>query len=62
MLAGFPWLTPVAVQLFGGKFDPAQLTFPYNLIPALKKMPVSDIRDWDSIHAWARGLGQTLVP
>jgi menaquinone-dependent protoporphyrinogen oxidase len=61
VLAGFPWLTPVAVELFGGKFDPARLTFPYTLIPALKKMPVSDIRDWDAIRAWARGLGRKLI-
>ena len=60
VLAGFPWLTPAAVELFGGKFDPARLTFPYNLIPALKKMPVSDIRDWDAIRAWAAGLGRKL--
>ena len=60
VLAGFPWLTPVAVELFGGKFEPARLTFPYNLIPALKRMPVSDIRDWDAIRAWAAGLGRTL--
>ena len=61
VLAGFPWLTPVAVELFGGKFDPARLTFPYTLIPALKKMPVSDIRDWDAVRAWARGLGEKLI-
>lgn len=61
VMAGFPWLTPVAVELFGGKFDPARLTFPYTLIPALKKMPVSDIRDWDAIRTWARGLGRKLI-
>lgn len=61
VLAGFPWLTPVAIELFGGKFDPARLTFPYTLIPALRKMPVSDIRDWDAIRTWARGLGQKLI-
>jgi menaquinone-dependent protoporphyrinogen oxidase len=60
VLAGFPWLKPVAVELFGGKFDPARLTFPYNLIPALKKMPVSDIRDWDAIRSWASGVARAL--
>ena len=60
VLTGFPWLAPVAVELFGGKFDPTRLTFPYNLIPGLKKMPVSDIRDWDAIRAWAGGLGKAL--
>ena len=57
----FPWLKPVAVELFGGKFDPARLTFPYNLIPALKRMPVSDIRDWEAIRAWADGLAEKLT-
>ena len=60
MLSKFPWLTPVAAELFGGKFDPARLTFPYNLIPGLKRMPVSDIRDWAAIGAWANGLTEKL--
>ncbi len=28
VLSQFPWLTPVAAELFGGRFDPARLTFP----------------------------------
>ena len=59
-LAQFPWLTPVALEIFGGKFDPQKLTFPHNLVPALKKMPASDIRDWTSIRAWASNLAATL--
>jgi len=55
-LAKFPWLTPVSVQLIGGKFDPAELRFPYSLLPALRKMPASDLRDWPAIRAWASGL------
>ncbi len=55
-LLKFPWLTPVAAEVFGGKHDPAKLSFPYNLIPALKQMPASDIRDWTAIRAWASGL------
>jgi len=27
-LAKFPWLTPVALEMFGGKYDPATLRFP----------------------------------
>jgi len=61
VLAGFPWLKPVAVELFGGKFDPTRLTFPYNLIPALKKMPVSDIRDWGAIRGWAGSVAKALA-
>jgi menaquinone-dependent protoporphyrinogen oxidase len=55
-LAKFPWLAPVSVEIIGGKFDPAHLRFPYNLIPALKKIPASDLRDWDAIRAWAASL------
>jgi menaquinone-dependent protoporphyrinogen oxidase len=55
-LAKFPWLTPVSVQLIGGKFDPAKLRFPYSLLPALRKMPASDLRDWTAIRAWAGSL------
>jgi len=57
-LARFPWFTPVAQEVFGGRFDPAKLGFPFNLIPPMRKMPVSDVRDWTAIRAWASGLGQ----
>jgi menaquinone-dependent protoporphyrinogen oxidase len=60
VLSKYTWLKPVTVKLFGGKFDPAQLTFPFNLIPALKRMPVSDIRDWEAIQAWANSLPEKL--
>jgi menaquinone-dependent protoporphyrinogen oxidase len=55
-LAKFPWFAPVAIEVFGGKFDPAKLDFPYSLVPGLKKMPVTDIRDWTAIRAWANSL------
>ena len=61
-LAKFPWLRPVAVQIFGGVFDPAKLRFPLNLMPALKQMPASDIRDWTAIRAWASDLVAKLQP
>lgn len=54
----FPWLEPVAIQIFGGKFDPAKLGFPYNLMPALRNMPASDARDWAAIRAWANDLAE----
>ena len=60
-LAQFPWLTPVALELFGGKFDPAKLRFPFNM-PALKNMPASDVRDWTAIRAWASNLAAKLQP
>jgi menaquinone-dependent protoporphyrinogen oxidase len=61
-LAMFPWLAPVAREVFGGKFDPANLRFPYNLVPYLKRLPVSDIRDWAAIRAWASSLAERLRP
>lgn len=55
-LAKFPWFTPVATTIFGGKYDPATLSFPFSLLPALKQLPASDIRDWEAIRAWAMEL------
>jgi menaquinone-dependent protoporphyrinogen oxidase len=61
-LAQFPWLTPQAIAIFGGKFDPQKLTFPHNLIPALKNMPASDVRDWTAIRAWSNDLAAQFQP
>ena len=55
-LAKVPWFAPAAHEVFGGKFDPATLRFPMNLVPGLKKMPTSDVRNWDSIRTWAGAL------
>jgi menaquinone-dependent protoporphyrinogen oxidase len=60
-LAKFPWLTPISVHIVGGKFDPTKLGFPYNLIPVLKKMPASDLRDWEAIRAWASSLTEKFL-
>ena len=46
----------------GGRFDPAHLRFPWNLIPALKNMPASDLRDWEAIRAWAGSLVEQFQP
>ena len=59
-LAKFPWLKPETIAMFGGKFDAAKLTFPYNLMPALRRMPASDVRDWPVIRAWAAELAERL--
>ncbi len=61
-LAKFPWLTPKTVAIFGGKFDPQKLTFPYSLIPGLKNMPASDARDWTVIRTWASELAALFQP
>jgi menaquinone-dependent protoporphyrinogen IX oxidase len=59
-LAQFSWFTPVAVTVFGGKCDPAKLGFPWSLIPPVKRIPPSDIRDWDRITRWAEALVAAL--
>ena len=59
-LAKYPWLNPAAVEIFGGRFDPARLRFPYSFLPAMKKIPASDIRDWAKIKSWAENLRDLL--
>ncbi len=39
-----------------------KLTFPHNLVPALKNMPASDVRDWTAIRAWASDLAALFQP
>ena len=55
-LRKFPWLTPVAQHIVGGRFDPTRLGFPFNLLPGLRKMPASDVLDWDLIRDAAAQL------
>jgi menaquinone-dependent protoporphyrinogen oxidase len=59
-LARFPWLAPAALEMFGGKYDPATLRFPINLFAG--KEPASDMRDWTAIRAWATNLAAKLEP
>jgi menaquinone-dependent protoporphyrinogen oxidase len=61
VLAKFPWLKPVAVEMFAGKYNPARLRFPDNLLGALPasplhNVPARDSRDWAAIRGWAAGL------
>jgi menaquinone-dependent protoporphyrinogen oxidase len=46
-----PEITPFSVAVFGGVVDPQTLDFPFN------RVPPSDARDWDAIHAWASEVG-----
>lgn len=57
-IAKVPWFKPVSVLVVGGKFDPNALKFPYSVIPAMKQLPVSDLRNWEEIKAWAEGLAE----
>jgi len=61
----YPWLKPVASELFGGKYDPATLRFLDNLLGALPAsplhgLPASDARDWEAIRAWANDVAEKL--
>jgi menaquinone-dependent protoporphyrinogen oxidase len=53
-LARFPWFKPVALEMFGGKYDPALLSFPLNKLAG--SAPASDIRDLKAVRAWANSL------
>ena len=57
-LAKYPWFKPVALEMFGGKYDPAYLRFPLKMFAG--KEPASDIRDWAVILAWASNLVEKL--
>jgi menaquinone-dependent protoporphyrinogen oxidase len=59
-LAKAGWLEPVAVELFGGRFDPALLRFPVNKLAGSE--PASDIRDWEAIRGWAASLFEGASP
>ena len=62
-IAKVPWLTPLALEVFGGKVDPAELRFPWSLLSANKQMlPESDARDWAAIRAWAITLAAAFQP
>jgi menaquinone-dependent protoporphyrinogen oxidase len=61
-LAKLPWLAPIAIEIVGGKHDPDKLNFPWNLIPAMRQMPASDIRDWAAIRMWTKSIAAELQP
>ena len=57
-LARFPWFSPLALEIFGGKYDPAALRFPLKMFAGAE--PASDIRDWEAIKSWARNQAPLL--
>lgn len=59
-MAKFPWLKPIAVELFGGQFEPSKFRFPVNVLAGAE--PASDIRDWAAIRDWARELTTWFEP
>lgn len=66
-LEKYPWLKPITVEMFGGKYDPKTLSFTHRLLtmlPAspLHGLPASDKRDWTAINNWAKELAQSFQP
>ena len=55
-LAKYPELKPIAVEVVGGRFDPEKLRFPWTMLPAMKNIPPSDLRDWCAINQWTINL------
>jgi menaquinone-dependent protoporphyrinogen oxidase len=53
-LGKYPWLKPVALEVFVGKYDPSKLGFFERFLPA------SDRRNWEAIRAWANALPTQL--
>jgi menaquinone-dependent protoporphyrinogen oxidase len=63
-----PWLRITDMRILGGKFDPQHLNLPFPMslimkLPAnpMRKLPPSDIRDWDWIERWAHAIAETLT-
>ena len=55
-LGKYPWLKPVALEMFAGKYDPSKpgMSFFERLVPA------RDYRNWDAVRAWANALPAQL--
>jgi menaquinone-dependent protoporphyrinogen oxidase len=66
-LAQFLWLTPVAGEVFVGKYDPSTMN-PFERLllklpgSPLRKISATDQRDWAAIRTWAESLASVLKP
>jgi menaquinone-dependent protoporphyrinogen oxidase len=61
----YTWFCPADVRVFGGRWDPKHLPFPFSLaarLPGrlLDKMPTADVRDWAEIDTWAAGIARQI--
>jgi menaquinone-dependent protoporphyrinogen oxidase len=64
-LANYPWLKPVTIEMFVGKYDPAKLSIAHKMLTVLPASPLhgltaSDNRDWKAIGNWANTLPAQL--
>ncbi len=53
-------ISPVDIQLFAGKVNPARLGLLARMAVRMVKAPVGDFRKWEDIKAWARALNSKL--
>lgn len=65
-LGRYPWLRPIDLRIFGGRWNVKNLPFPFSLarhLPGrpLEKMPPADIRDWAAIEKWTASIGQQAI-
>jgi menaquinone-dependent protoporphyrinogen oxidase len=56
-LEKYPWLKPIALEMFIGKYDLSKL----GLGPVGRLIPLGDQRDPNAVRAWANALAAQLV-
>jgi menaquinone-dependent protoporphyrinogen oxidase len=66
-LSRYDWFCPADVHVFGGRWNPKTLPFPFSLVMRLPglplaKIPVADVRDWTEIDGWAAGIARQIKP
>jgi menaquinone-dependent protoporphyrinogen oxidase len=65
VLKSVPSVQPIDLGLFAGVLDYSKLNIIYRMImkSKMKKqgVPEGDFRNWEAIHAWARGLHSPLL-
>lgn len=61
----YPWCKPADLHIFGGRWSTANLPFPFSVLtrlPAMKKIPSSDVRDWPAIRQWTLTIADQFKP
>jgi menaquinone-dependent protoporphyrinogen oxidase len=48
-------------RIFGGKLNPNDLGLGEKVLTKLIDAPEGDYREWPEIHAWAHGIGESLL-
>ena len=62
-LGRYAEIRPFSTALFGGVIDQSKLRSPDKFSPPLKRFfPLTDVRDWQAVEAWAIGVLDQLKP